>query len=350
MGNNNGIVPLANVERESGYLQIPIHHKDLGDFITSLLGQPESITHYISGSFDIDLEWFKNIHHLLEQRIKQQNSAELVDFSATFSYEGSSSRKINSSSVFLHYLESRNVRTRSVKIVWTYLITFPTKNTPEKQEITLNVSKGMRGVVSNDGRALNYATSNNSIIGFNIDHTERTWGDDIDSLLYKEIENVVKKDDTFKKILSKVTPAIYLLIAAISIILPEFIETLLQKKQMVILLSELHQAKEATAELNINDKLNIILNIINPENALYNVGLTYRLLSVSLGVIFIVLISQLSDIQEPSFICITSADKKAKKDTETKRFRVFLRSFGGFIFAISAGVIGNYAYYYLNLP
>ena len=62
-------------------VQITIPKPDLGQFIIDLLGQNRRIEKSIDGPFEIDIEFLQNLDSIIEQRIKGQQDAQLVDFS-----------------------------------------------------------------------------------------------------------------------------------------------------------------------------------------------------------------------------------------------------------------------------
>lgn len=76
----------ANItERDSNEnlsIALPMRKRDLGNFISNLLGQQQSFKRQITAKFDIDHAWLVNLHELLDQRIKQQADSTLVEFVA----------------------------------------------------------------------------------------------------------------------------------------------------------------------------------------------------------------------------------------------------------------------------
>jgi hypothetical protein len=68
--------------REENYeVLLPCAPEDFGEFVSRLLGKPQTIERLIYGVFEIKKEDVINTYHLVEQRIHQQNEAVLVQFS-----------------------------------------------------------------------------------------------------------------------------------------------------------------------------------------------------------------------------------------------------------------------------
>ncbi|MDM7480400.1 MAG: hypothetical protein P3W96_000020, partial [Halomonas sp.] len=83
------------------FVKVPIKKKDFGDFITNLLGQPETISDKKIGVFEAKYEWLVHLHHLIDQRINQQAKSNLVDFSAVFNYRDAPERKMGNRNIWL---------------------------------------------------------------------------------------------------------------------------------------------------------------------------------------------------------------------------------------------------------
>ena len=81
MTENVGLEPVPSGGEELT-LSLPIKKKDLGVFISGLLGQKQSIERDIEASFDIDHAWIVNLHETINQRIYQQADAHLTNFTA----------------------------------------------------------------------------------------------------------------------------------------------------------------------------------------------------------------------------------------------------------------------------
>ncbi|WP_394392964.1 hypothetical protein [Shewanella woodyi] len=116
------------LERDS-LLSLPIKKKDLGNFVLDLLGQQQTIERVFEESFDLDYNWFINLHELIDQRINQQAHSNLVSFTFIVYFNGGLKRTITSVEALKSYSETKKDIPFGVKIVWNYLVHFPKKIT-----------------------------------------------------------------------------------------------------------------------------------------------------------------------------------------------------------------------------
>ena len=134
---NDSINIIINENAGKSSVSLPVDREQLGKFIASLLGQQQSIEREAYGTFSIDHAWLLHIHSLIDQRIHQQNHGSLTAFTATIYYYNDLKRELSSIEAFEHFAETKQVTSRGVKLVWTYLISFPGKEIPERQQISL---------------------------------------------------------------------------------------------------------------------------------------------------------------------------------------------------------------------
>lgn len=153
-------------------MTLPISSSQLADFLSSLLGKPEKIKNEYHGQFSLDKDDIVSFHHLIEQRIHQQNVATLIRQEIQVIYHDSSSISHNNIKSFLEHNEIRKLIPLEVNLTFSYLILFQQKNIPEKQDITISI---------NCVAGLSYI----------IEHTARTWGSDIDAILRSRIETIL---------------------------------------------------------------------------------------------------------------------------------------------------------------
>ncbi|MDD2469187.1 MAG: hypothetical protein PHI97_34940 [Desulfobulbus sp.] len=163
------------VVRETDYqVTLPCSQDDFTDFVKSLLGKAQTIENNFDKSFEINQGDIVSLYHLIEQRIHQQNRANLVSFTAIIHWSDDSSIQLNDIDSLATYNEIRNVVPGSLHLSFTYLIIFQQSKTPEKQEIYISFDVA---------RGIYYAIKN----------TARSWGSDIDSLLTNSITEIIKK-------------------------------------------------------------------------------------------------------------------------------------------------------------
>ncbi|MFZ2975501.1 MAG: hypothetical protein WA055_02610 [Candidatus Moraniibacteriota bacterium] len=70
--------PAKITDSQKGYLALPFNGEQLKQFITGLLGTPQTITKRIKGNFELSLKDLQNFHDLIDQRITQQNNGYLL--------------------------------------------------------------------------------------------------------------------------------------------------------------------------------------------------------------------------------------------------------------------------------
>ena len=166
---------------------------------------------------------------------RQQNHATLTAFNTTIYYVNSMTRSVTSIEAFEHFSETKNIKSQGIKIIWTYLINFPGKQIPEKQEISLYASeKAPTGSRPEDPMRRMFSSKHKlGMISYCIRHTERTWGDDIESLLKNEIDLVLQEESWVGSIMSTVLGAMALIfIFGVTFILPQVMDTIIQIKQI----------------------------------------------------------------------------------------------------------------------
>jgi hypothetical protein len=183
---------------DSYTVTLPCDPEQFGEFVSGLLGKPQTIESTVRGVFSIGRDEVVNTFHLVNQRVRQQNDAGLIQFTVRVVYSDDSSVLINSIEDFVGYSEIRPLVSIGVVLSWTYLIKFPNKRVPEKQEISVSF-RCDRGIVSSfidDGHIIVRNSRNWSApsgIFIRISHTDRTWGVDIESLLVGQIKTLLKR-------------------------------------------------------------------------------------------------------------------------------------------------------------
>ncbi|MCD5970400.1 hypothetical protein [Pseudomonas quasicaspiana] len=342
---------LSDDDSDDQFIQVPIKKKDFGDFITSLLGQPETINGRKKGSFKIDHAWLVNLHHLIEQRIVLQAKSTLVDFTAVISYNDAPERTITTAKGFIHFQETRITTTKSIVLTWTYLVIFPGKPAPEKQEISVRFVATPSILVTGPEAAFNRIDApSGGLAMFTVAHTERTWGDDISGLLIREVDECFKSDTFYDKHNAIITGVSAIVCAAAGLFLPSYLEEMIRYKEATNLFMTVLPNGASFSSLTTDAKLDLIITILQPGNQLHAVGTGYRVLSLfcSLAIAFAIL--TVFDPKKRSHILLTKKDIAEKESHDRKeRFKI-TRALLSVLSAIALGVGGNYVYYILHLP
>ncbi|ARU48033.1 hypothetical protein [Sulfurospirillum diekertiae] len=110
--------------QENFAVTLPCNPNDFGAFISGLLGKPQTIEKAFRGTFEVSKDDIINTFYLIEQRIQQQNDAQLVQFTVKILYNDDTSVLLNSIADFEHYTEVRPLESIGVALSWTYLIKF----------------------------------------------------------------------------------------------------------------------------------------------------------------------------------------------------------------------------------
>ncbi|MCJ7482116.1 MAG: hypothetical protein MUO31_04040, partial [Thermodesulfovibrionales bacterium] len=187
-------------EDEASRYQIilPCNQKDFGEFVSGLLGKPQTIERSFWGTYELTEDDIQNTYHLVEQRVHQQNDAVLIQFSLKVIYNDNSSVLHNSLQDFLLYREVRPLVPISIHLSWIYLIKFRDKSISEKQviEMTFGMPKDEPPIY------LSYPSTRyhryERLINIRISHTGRTWATDIESLLSGHVETLLKTEIRYK--------------------------------------------------------------------------------------------------------------------------------------------------------
>src|SRR6266542_3631248 len=172
---------------------LPVPPDTFRQFVSGLLGKPQTITKVFRDCFEVRTQDIENTFHLVDQRVRQQNEASLIQFIVRITYDDGSSVLLNTLEDFLHYKEIHPLVSTGVVLSWTYLIRFPEKTVPEKQEIEVTMLADPR---QGEARVLHLEELRffppslyfGGQIDIRIAHTARTWGADIEALLTGHIK------------------------------------------------------------------------------------------------------------------------------------------------------------------
>jgi hypothetical protein len=180
---------------------LPCKPEDFREFVSGLLGKPQTITGIFHGPFDLARSDLENFHHLLVQRVHQQNDGTLLQFNITISYDDDSTVLLNDFNDFVAYNEVSPLASIAANLSWTFLVRFQDRNVPEKQQIDLSIVA--QGNIGYRSEVRLFGPSLKGYIHFRISHTARTWGSDIEALLKGHIEGLIKPIHPVKKFLRK---------------------------------------------------------------------------------------------------------------------------------------------------
>jgi hypothetical protein len=317
---------------------LPCEPEKFGEFVSSLLGKPQTISGKFIRQFEVRRETIIDIFHLVDQRVSQQNHSTLIQFTVNVSYDDGSTVLLNSLDDFETYREIRPVVSTGVSLSWTYLIKFNNKEVPEKQQI--DISFAANGTSFEADESGMFFIHGNRII-FRINHTARTWGGDIESLLTNYIKTFCPEENKYRKIIRKYSEKIGLfaglVIVTFSLIIAFFTTDkflMYQKEKAAKFISDV-------SELNSDARLIYITQTLSE-------GAWHRFF---LGVIFIFLISIIGAViigiwvesaaskDAYSFILLTVKAEERKKKLLNKTKRNFVSLIGSFIASLFFSLI-----------
>lgn len=200
----NQVVKIENGDKE---ISLPFDTEHLSDFISGLLGQPQSIEKVFTAPFIADNDYFIHLITLIKQRLEQQNIHEFVSFQATIGYKDKTRRKFTSVEAFTTYSESLNLISTEVNFKFGILIHFPKKDIPEKQEIDIDFSTAENELHGYPISIINSVLGRKRVSGVivaEIYHTERTWADEILKLIENSLDDIVIKESSTKTIVRNI--------------------------------------------------------------------------------------------------------------------------------------------------
>lgn len=179
-------------------VMLPCAPEQFQEFITGLLGKPQTISQQMQGSFEMSLADFTTFHHLICQRVNQQNHATLIQMTVQIGFDDGSSVLLNSFDDFSVFHEIRPVVSSRINLSWIFLIQFPDRKFPERQTIDVSFNTNAEAQISyyesEDIFLKVLKSAPGPYVGFRIQHTARTWGADIQSMLENHLNSVLQKD------------------------------------------------------------------------------------------------------------------------------------------------------------
>ena len=175
---------ISGQEQQKCKVILPCEPEEFKEFIGNLLKSSSvKMAGQKEGCFDIDRQQIENIFFLIDQRVVQQNQGVLVDFSITVFYNDGFSIKHDSVDSFRVFNQTGNCYPEKILLVINYLITFPKKEVPEKQVISVEL----------DTKITRFAYKVvEGLYTYKIECTDITWGTDMSNLLQKQGEKLME--------------------------------------------------------------------------------------------------------------------------------------------------------------
>jgi hypothetical protein len=172
-------------------------------------------------------------------------------------------------------------------------------------------------------------------------------GDDLTEILKREILSKFEEQPgiTFLKLFAW---ALALCLFISGLLMPVYIQQIIRDGQIQELYESSLAANMSIEDLKMEDKMDLILRLVDPSNELFSVGGITRFFAFILGCFLAAFSLGISDVSKDSLIVITKKDKQNLDQQEAGVSPFFLKV-SGFVLAIVASVLANYVYYYMNL-
>lgn len=335
------------VDKDKKEISLHLDNEHLGEFISSLLGQPQSISKFFYKPFKVDHYFFKHLLSLIFQRLEQQNEFEMIGFVAKVSFSDGTERKINSLDAFYSYSETMNLISTRVFISISLLIKFPNKKTSERQNINFVFDSGNN--FNNSNSILDSKSKNSGAIVVDVEHTERTWADDILTMVEKSLDEIwIEESFTFKnvmKIINLISSKYFLTFSILfSTMLMLFGLFKRSTNSYIENLNALNSVKNIDLIL-INDKLDLLSTAYIMRND--NSELYVLILPILIPTLAI-LISLFKEFISPylSYVVLTKTtqDFMDKNNLKVSKRNKIFSTLIMLLTSLMIGVLGNYIY------
>jgi hypothetical protein len=342
----------ATILERGNVVILPCEPENFKEFISGLLGQQQTINRTIVAPYEIGREEIANLFALLEQRIKLQNRGSLVSLSVRIEYNDNSSVTLNSIDQFSTYGEIKPLISVGLMLQWTWLIQFPDRDVPEKQDINVYFKSVRDHILENEiamrsGQLAVVPRIRSGRVEVAISHTNRTWGTDIDSLIEGFIGTIKRPIPVWKRTVEKSASWVSILTAvALSIggllTVHRFFQ--LAAAQAFHKQSELwNKSGYIPAQLKtLEVKLDYILNGGGPQSSVIGLAaIISYIFVVSVAVTFGIVVHDSITTTEPSFIKLTPQAIRISDEWSRDKSREPRTTFIGIAVTIALAIVAN---------
>jgi hypothetical protein len=325
---------------------LPCPPEDFKEFVSNLLGKPQTLTKIFRGSFEVGKTEIKNLHHLIIQRVAQQNKSFLAQFRCRIVFDDNSSILLNSFEDFETFNEVKPLISTQIHLNWTFLVIFEDKKVPEKQEIQVSYITGSfeNGPYIDEDSVIIFKpgiASSKGAISIRIEHTARTWGSDILSLLTGHIENNVLPVSKFRSFLATHSGKISFTIA-LCIFISAVYASLSNAKQICI--SQLSKAQPFIgSSKTLNEKIDLLISVSTSGLwARYVFGASvFLIFMLFISILIGVWVESSADSKKASFLLLTQKSEKNKIEVLKKYENKFVSFVASILTSIGCGVISS---------
>ena len=178
---------------------ISIPKDEFGNFINDLLKSKRQIGRTFDHFFEIEKDNLNDIFSIIDFRIKEQNSANLIDCQVIVVYSDGSRRRYESIEYFMNTNDRMNSYSVAIHLTMGYLVQFSSDAPPMKQEIrvsanSLDGGQDIFGIIP---------VTIKGAISIDIKSNSFTWADDI----IGHVSNYLNSKYTSPGLLSKILNA-----------------------------------------------------------------------------------------------------------------------------------------------
>jgi hypothetical protein len=134
--------------------------------------------------FVINMNWLLNLDQIIDHRIAAQNAGQLIAFSARVFFDDGRITTLPDHDSFLAFRDLSQAISVGVDIKWTYLISFPGKDVPEKQEIRFYAFTDKDVQIERTtkrSRSFFLSDEDREELYFSILFSDLTWGEDMNN-------------------------------------------------------------------------------------------------------------------------------------------------------------------------
>jgi len=334
---------IVKIEVADQAVALPVDKKTLGEFISALLGQPQSLEREFVEPFSANHQWFLHFFSLVLQRIQQQNSPEPIAFTATIKYRNNIERKITSWEAFEHFSETQNIVSIGVKFNLALLIRFPGKLAPERQEIIIAFDAREQQVGMIESLLARGRTTNSILL--EIRHTERTWADDILRLVETELASIQTTESSLKKRLRKFFIPLASFSFPVMVLASSTYSWWASRGNNDLVTAKVLALAEGGKEdmHSLHKKIDLLLAQTQDISLSKFAEMPAIIYSMVVAIVLIlggVFLAR----PNPSFVVLSQAAEKNRKESLEKQRRKSLWLFLSMIGSIVLGVVGNFVY------
>ena len=333
-------------EKSQFAIALPCEPENFSDFISGLLGKPQTISKAYSGSFEIDHKDIESVYNLVCQRVSQQNHASLLQFTIRLVFDDNSTVLLNSLDDFKSYTEVRPLITVQAHLSWSFLVKFQDREHPEKQEIELSfVTKGSGGIAIFDSEDSPIIPLSRFIgggyISFRVSHTARTWGADIESLISGHIKHILLPESRLRGFIrrhsGKISMSLAITFFVCSIVACFYSAGKISQDQIELMKPLFNDPEK------ISQKLNMLLELMAAGfwGKFFFSVFVFTIFSLFAAIFLGVWAETSADTKQPSYILLTKKSKQHKDKADKKYANKWISFLASIVVSIATGVVAN---------